>query len=269
MIFWMKARKNRNVTRTFGKDYYYNWKSQGSDVLWADGLVTSSLNLKPIRFTLHSVVCPCSNLYTFVTMAARVIGNRDIEIEVEQRIDRLGVRGEETLTGFLCCRIWCILISVVVDDSVRCPRSKCDEVFSGGDHVLGGHSQIGTPSQPRRPPHWRTQMSTTSHQTVSQDQGHSLEGHGKISSRLTKGGHRQTDRKNKPCEPLGVTRVRKKNTPPSFLPELLSTKNHPPRKVCGPYIKFAYSDVRHRPEPSVFPFWERKATGIKKRNVLY
>ena len=30
----------------------------------------------------------------------------------------------------------------------------------------------------------------------------------------------------------------KENTPPSFLPELLSTKNHPPKEVCGPYIKF-------------------------------
>ena len=43
----------------------------------------------------------------------------------------------------------------------------------------------------------------------------------------------------------------KENTPPSFLPELLSTKNHPPKKVCGPYIKFVYFDVLHRPEPSL------------------
>ena len=35
---------------------------------------------------------------------------------------------------------------------------------------------------------------------------------------------RRTGKICKPCEPLGVTRVRKKNTPPSFLPELLSTK---------------------------------------------
>ena len=74
---------------------------------------------------------------------------------------------------------------------------------------------------------WRTQMSTTSHQTVSQDQGHSLEGHGKISSRLTKGGHRQTDRKNKPCEPLGVTRVRKKTLPPPF-----SQSSSPQKFLC-------------------------------------
>ena len=72
-------------------------------------------------------------------------------------------------------------------------------------------------------------MSTTSHQTVSQHQGHSLDGRGRISSQLTKAGHRRTDRKNKPCEPLGVTRIGKnkpceplgvtrigKNTPPSF-----------------------------------------------------
>ena len=30
----------------------------------------------------------------------------------------------------------------------------------------------------------------------------------------------------------------KKNLPPPFLPEPLSTKNHPPKKLCGPYIKF-------------------------------
>ena len=60
------------------------------------------------------------------------------------------------------------------------------------------------------------------------------------------------------------SRRKEKNTPPSFLPELLSTKNHPPKKVCGPYIKFVYFDVRHRPEPSLFPFWERKAADIKK-----
>ena len=36
-------------------------------------------------------------------------------------------------------------------------------------------------------------MSTTSHQTVSQHQGHSLEGRGRISSQLTKAGHRRTD----------------------------------------------------------------------------
>ena len=35
---------------------------------------------------------------------------------------------------------------------------------------------------------------------------------------------RRTGKICKPCEPLGVTCVRKKNTPPSFLPELLSTK---------------------------------------------
>ena len=46
----------------------------------------------------------------------------------------------------------------------------------------------------------------------------------------------------------------KKNTPPSLSPRApLHKKSPPQKKVCGPYIKFVYSDVWHRPEPSLFP----------------
>ena len=63
------------------------------------------------------------------------------------------------------------------------------------------------------------------------------------------------------------SRRKETNTPPSFLPELLSTKNHPPKKECGLYIKFVYFDMRHRPEPSLFPFWEKKIADIKKESL--
>ena len=59
-----------------------------------------------------------------------------------------------------------------------------------------------------------------------------------------------------------------KNTPPSFLQELLSAKNHPPKKVCGPYIKFVnlMCDTGQSPLSSLFE--KRKQPTSKKKVYL-
>ena len=58
---------------------------------------------------------------------------------------------------------------------------------------------------------------------------------------------------------------KKKNTPPSFLPELLSTKNHPPKKVCGPYIKFVNLMCGTGQSPLSSLFEKRKQPTSKKK----
>ena len=83
--------------------------------------------------------------------------------------------------------------------------------------------------------------------------------------RKSKNGQRRRSRRKTEEE---AEENQQKNSPPSFLQELLSAKNHPPKKVCGPYIKFVNLMCGTGQSPLSSLFEKRKQPTSKKKFSL-